>query len=126
MAIHREDVDGNKRIGKNGAELIPTGTTILTHCNAGALATGGYGTALGVIRAAHAQGKVERVLATETRPLLQGARLTAWELVADGIPASLIPDPSARSVSRAWPALSSQRARPSSPSRASSTRRTRR
>ena len=95
MAIHREDVDGNKRIGKNGAELIPTGTTILTHCNAGALATGGYGTALGVIRAAHAQGKVERVLATETRPLLQGARLTAWELVADGIPASLIPDSAA-------------------------------
>ena len=94
-AIHREDVDGNKRIGINGAELIPTGATILTHCNAGALATGGYGTALGVIRAAYAQGKVERVLATETRPLLQGARLTAWELVSDGIPASLIPDSAA-------------------------------
>jgi methylthioribose-1-phosphate isomerase len=94
-AIHREDVDGNKRIGKNGAGLIPTGTTILTHCNAGALATGGYGPALGVIRAAYTQGKVDRVLATETRPLLQGARLTAWELVTDGIPASLIPDSAA-------------------------------
>ncbi len=68
-----------------GAELIDDGDTILTHCNAGALATGGYGTALGVIRAAHESGKKIRVIATETRPYMQGARLTVWELIQEGI-----------------------------------------
>ena len=91
-AIHREDVQMNEAMGKAGAELVPQGARILTHCNAGALATGGYGTALGVIRAAHAQGKVSMVYADETRPLLQGARLTAYELVRDRIPVTLICD----------------------------------
>lgn len=91
-AIHQEDVQMNQAMGKAGAELVPEGARILTHCNAGALATGGYGTALGVIRAAHAQGKVSMVYADETRPLLQGARLTAYELVRDGIPVTLICD----------------------------------
>ena len=91
-AIHREDVQMNETMGKAGAELVPQGARILTHCNAGALATGGYGTALGVIRAAHAQGKVSMVYADETRPLLQGARLTAYELVRDRIPVTLICD----------------------------------
>ena len=91
-AIHREDVLMNEAMGKAGAELVPQGARILTHCNAGALATGGYGTALGVIRAAHAQGKVSMVYADETRPLLQGARLTAYELVRDRIPVTLICD----------------------------------
>lgn len=91
-AIHREDIAMNRAMGKAGAELVPAGARILTHCNAGALATGGYGTALGVIRSAHKQGKVEMVYCDETRPLLQGARLTAYELVRDGIPATLITD----------------------------------
>ena len=91
-AIHREDVQMNEAMGRAGAELVPQGARILTHCNAGALATGGYGTALGVIRAAHAQGKVSMVYADETRPLLQGARLTAYELVRDRIPVTLICD----------------------------------
>ena len=91
-AIHREDVLMNEAMGRAGAELVPQGARILTHCNAGALATGGYGTALGVIRAAHAQGKVSMVYADETRPLLQGARLTAYELVRDRIPVTLICD----------------------------------
>jgi len=91
-AIWREDVDSCKQMGANGAELVQPGSRILTHCNAGALATGGYGTALGVIRAAHEQGKVAMVYADETRPFLQGARLTAWELHADGIPVTLISD----------------------------------
>ncbi len=91
-AIHREDVAACRRIGALGAEDVPDGAVILTHCNAGALATGGYGTALGVIRAAHAQGKNIRVLADETRPYLQGARLTAWELHQDGIPVEVITD----------------------------------
>ncbi len=91
-AIHREDIQMNEAMGKAGAELVPEGARILTHCNAGALATGGYGTALGVIRAAHAQGKVSMVYADETRPLLQGARLTACELVKDQIPVTLICD----------------------------------
>ena len=82
----------NQAMGLAGAELVPHGARILTHCNAGALATGGYGTALGVIRAAHAQGKVSMVYADETRPLLQGARLTAYELVRDRIPVTLICD----------------------------------
>jgi len=76
----------------HGAELIPDGASVLTHCNAGALATGGYGTALGVVRAAHAAGKLAMVYADETRPFLQGARLTAWELAAVGVPVTLIAD----------------------------------
>ncbi len=87
-----EDIAACKRMGALGAELIPDGATVLTHCNAGALATGGYGTALGVIRAAFESGKRLRVLADETRPYLQGARLTAWELQRDGIPVELITD----------------------------------
>ncbi len=91
-AIHREDVEACRAMGALGAADVPEGATILTHCNAGALATGGYGTALGVIRAAHAMGKRVRVLADETRPYLQGARLTAWELQEDGIPVEVIAD----------------------------------
>lgn len=90
--IFTEDVAMNKRIGQYGNELVPAGARILTHCNAGALATAGYGTALGVIRAAHDAGKEISVFADETRPLLQGARLTAWELMQDGIPVTLITD----------------------------------
>lgn len=91
-AIHREDVEQNQAMGRLGAEIVPEHARVLTHCNAGALATGGFGTALGVIRAAHRQGKVDMVYADETRPLLQGARLTAYELLADGIPTTLISD----------------------------------
>lgn len=92
VAVHKEDIAMNEAMGRFGAELVPRNARILTHCNAGALATGGYGTALGVIRAAHAQGKVAMVYADETRPLLQGARLTAYELVQDNIPVTLICD----------------------------------
>jgi methylthioribose-1-phosphate isomerase len=91
-SIHRDDTAACRAMGRFGAERIPSGATILTHCNAGALATGGYGTALGVIRAAHEAGKLTRVLADETRPYLQGARLTAWELAADQIPVEVITD----------------------------------
>jgi methylthioribose-1-phosphate isomerase len=91
-AIHDEDVSMNRRIGHHGAGLIQGGAGVLTHCNAGALATGGFGTALGVVRAAFEAGTRFRVLATETRPVLQGARLTAWELTQDGIPVTLITD----------------------------------
>ena len=87
-----EDVAMNKAMGKHGAALVQSGQTILTHCNAGALATAGYGTALGVIRAAWEEGKKISVLAGETRPVLQGARLTAWELMQDKIPVTLITD----------------------------------
>ena len=97
-AIHREDIAMNRKMGKHGASLVPKGARILTHCNAGAIATGGYGTALGVVRAAHAAGHVAMVYCDETRPLLQGARLTAWELVKDGIPATLITDSMAASL----------------------------
>ncbi len=90
--IRVEDIAINESIGRNGAALIPDGKTVLTHCNAGALATAGYGTALGVIRAAVASGKHIDVLADETRPFLQGARLTVWELQHDHIPATLITD----------------------------------
>jgi methylthioribose-1-phosphate isomerase len=90
--IHREDVAGNRILGALGAERIPDGATILTHCNAGALATGGYGTALGVVRAAREAGKTVRVLADETRPYLQGSRLTAWELAQDGIDVRIVTD----------------------------------
>jgi methylthioribose-1-phosphate isomerase len=91
-AIEKEDLEVNKRIGQNGESLIQDGATILTHCNAGALATAGYGTALGVVRAAFARKKKIKVLACETRPFLQGARLTVWELRRDGIPVTLITD----------------------------------
>src|SRR3989304_1624374 len=90
--ILEEDIEANKAMGKHGAQFIKDGNTILTHCNAGALATGGYGTALGVIRAAKEQGKDINVFADETRPVLQGARLTAWELMEDNIPVTLITD----------------------------------
>jgi methylthioribose-1-phosphate isomerase len=93
--IHRDDIEMCKRMGAFGAELLPDRVTILTHCNAGALATGGYGTALGVIRAAVEAGKEVKVFADETRPYLQGARLTAWELARDGIDVTLIPDSAA-------------------------------
>jgi methylthioribose-1-phosphate isomerase len=92
QAIHREDIESNMRMGQFGAELLPSSGTILTHCNAGALATAGYGTALGVIRAAVDSGKRLRVLADETRPFLQGARLTAWELWKDDIDVRVISD----------------------------------
>ncbi len=91
-AIHREDVEANIRLGRMGAKLIDDGDVVLTHCNAGALATSGYGTALGIIRAAVEEGKRITVIATETRPLLQGARLTVWELVKEGIRVKLITD----------------------------------
>jgi len=90
--IAEGDVEANRRMGKFGAQLIEDGDTILTHCNAGALATVDYGTALGVIRAAWEEGKKIRVIATETRPKLQGARLTVYELMRDGIPVTLITD----------------------------------
>ena len=92
IGIEEEDVAICREIGTNGLSLIKEGATILTHCNAGGLATAGYGTALGVIRAAHEAGKNIRVIADETRPWLQGARLTAWELMKDGIPVTLISD----------------------------------
>lgn len=92
MAIQAEDLEICRKLGQAGAALIQDGDTILTHCNAGALATAGHGTALGVIRSAAAQGKKIRVIADETRPLLQGARLTAWELAEDGIPVQLACD----------------------------------
>jgi methylthioribose-1-phosphate isomerase len=91
-AIHREDAETCRRIGEHGSALVPEGATVLTICNAGALATGGDGTALGVIRSARAAGNPVKVLACETRPLLQGARLTLWELLRDEIPATLITD----------------------------------
>ncbi len=90
--VREEDIAVNRAMGRNGAPLLPDGKTVLTHCNAGALATAGYGTALGVIRAAVEQGKHLDVFADETRPFLQGARLTIWELQKDGIPATLITD----------------------------------
>ena len=92
LQIQREDIKANQRIGSFGADLIPDDATVLTHCNAGALATAGFGTALGVIRAAVEAGKRVRVLADETRPFLQGARLTAWELAKENIPVTLITD----------------------------------
>ena len=95
MRIHQEDEQINQNMGKHGAELMPDGGAVLTHCNTGALATAGYGTALGVIRAGWESGKRFQIFATETRPFLQGARLTTWELVQLGIPATLIVDSSA-------------------------------
>ncbi len=98
--IHEEDVAANRHMGELGAALIEGGSGVLTHCNTGSLATGGYGTALGVIRTAYAGGRVAEVFADETRPWLQGARLTAWELVRDGIPAMLIADGAAAALMR--------------------------
>jgi methylthioribose-1-phosphate isomerase len=92
VTMHQEDIASNKEMGRLGQELIPDRARILTHCNAGALATAGYGTALGVIRAAMEAGKQVQVFADETRPFLQGARLTAWELQKDGIPVTVITD----------------------------------
>lgn len=97
-AIYQEDIRANKSIGRYGEELVPHGARILTHCNAGALATAGYGTALGVIRAAKEAGKIVSVYAGETRPLLQGARLTVWEMVQENIPVTLITDNMAASL----------------------------
>ncbi len=97
-AIHDEDVAANRAMGELGAALIETPTAVITHCNAGALATGGYGTALGVIRSGFAAGTVRQVYADETRPWLQGSRLTAWELVRDGIPVTLLADGAAASL----------------------------
>ena len=90
--LFQEDIICNKKIGKYGNEVVVPGANVLTHCNAGALATAGYGTALGVIRSAHNSGKGIHVFADETRPLLQGARLTAWELIKEGIPCTLLTD----------------------------------
>lgn len=100
LAIQAEDIESNKRMGQFGQELLPDSGTVLTHCNAGALATAGYGTALGVIRAAVENGKNLRVLADETRPFLQGARLTAWELWKDDIDVRVISDNMAGSFMR--------------------------
>lgn len=90
--IMQEDLEANRQMGQHGLELVPRGARILTYCNAGALATAGYGTALGVIRAAHESGLGVSVYAGETRPLLQGARLTAWEMLQEGTPVTLITD----------------------------------
>jgi len=100
LAMQEEDIQSNRRLGNFGQELLPSSSTILTHCNAGALATAGYGTALGVIRAAVEHGKRIRVLADETRPFLQGARLTAWELSKDEIQVRVIADNMAGSFMR--------------------------
>ena len=91
-AIHVEDIAANRRMGDLGAEFLKEAGAVLTHCNTGSLATGGYGTALGVIRSAYARGHVKAVYASETRPWLQGSRLTVWELRQDGIPATLVAD----------------------------------
>ncbi len=99
-AIHEEDIAANRRMGQLGAALLGECGAVLTHCNTGSLATGGYGTALGVIREGYAAGLVERVYADETRPWLQGARLTAWELVRDGIPVTLLADGAAAALMR--------------------------
>jgi methylthioribose-1-phosphate isomerase len=98
--IHEEDLESCHAIGRYGATLVPDGGSVLTHCNAGGLATAGYGTALGVVRGAVEAGKKVRVLADETRPFLQGARLTAWELMQDGIETVLITDNMAGSLMR--------------------------
>ena len=100
MAIHDEDIAANFAMGEAGASLITGHGAVLTHCNTGSLATGGYGTALGVIRSAHRQGKLTQVFADETRPWLQGARLTAWELVKDNIPVKLLAEGAAASLMR--------------------------
>ena len=95
LKVHRESMDSDLRLSQFGASLIPQGSSVLTHCNTGALATGGYGTALGVIRKGWEESRITRVLATETRPWLQGARLTTWELTRFGIPVTLVVDSAA-------------------------------
>ncbi len=90
--IHRDDIDSNRRLGDFGAVLLPANARVYTHCNTGALATGGYGTALGIVRSAHRDGKIDHVFAGETRPWWQGARLTLWELMRERIPATLCVD----------------------------------
>jgi methylthioribose-1-phosphate isomerase len=92
IAIYEEDIAANRAIGAHGAALVPDGARIMTYCNAGALATAGYGTALGVVRSAIEHGKQVSVIACETRPYLQGARLTAWECTQEGIPCTLVAD----------------------------------
>src|SRR5262249_13073342 len=92
LALFRADVETNRAIGRSGAAYVPDGARILTHCNTGALATAGHGTALGVVRSARDSGKHITVMASETRPYLQGARLTAWELTQERIPVTLITD----------------------------------
>lgn len=99
-AIHEEDIVANRRMGDLGAALMDEVGCVLTHCNTGSLATGGYGTALGVIRSAWSEGRIDHVYADETRPWLQGARLTAWELVQDSIPVTLIVEGAAASLMR--------------------------
>lgn len=99
--IHEEDIAANLTMGQFGASLIKEGSRIYTHCNTGALATGGHGTALGIIRSAYADGKITQVYAGETRPWLQGARLTAWELMQDNIPVKLVCDGAAAQLFRA-------------------------
>jgi methylthioribose-1-phosphate isomerase len=98
--IHQEDIAANYRMGELGAALLPENCGVITHCNTGSLATGGYGTALGVIRSAYTAGKITRIFADETRPWLQGARLTAWELVQDKIPVTLLVEGAASSLMR--------------------------
>jgi len=98
--ILSEDIEINRKIGEHGNKIVPRKAVVLTHCNAGSLATGGYGTALGVIRAAHEAGKKIKVIADETRPWLQGLRLTAFELMEDGIPVTVIADSAAGSLMR--------------------------
>ncbi|NLF35250.1 MAG: S-methyl-5-thioribose-1-phosphate isomerase [Clostridiales bacterium] len=98
VTIHRKDVVRNRAMGRLGAEIVSEGARILTHCNDGALATGGFGTVLGVIRVAHKRGNVEMVYVDETRPLLRGARLTTYELMANGIPVTLVTDSAAAAL----------------------------
>jgi len=113
--IQAEDIEACRRIGELGAALLGAGTSVLTHCNAGALATAGDGTALSVVTTAHRQGKIREVYVDETRPLLQGARLTCWELVQAGIDVVLITDSTAASVLRAlWSAWALRRGKSSS------------
>jgi methylthioribose-1-phosphate isomerase len=100
IAVAAEDVERNRRIGRHGSALVPEGSRVLTHCNAGSLACVGYGTALGVVRAAHELGRRVHVWVDETRPVLQGSRLTAWELSRLGIPFGIIPDSLAPALMR--------------------------
>ncbi|MDQ3583614.1 MAG: S-methyl-5-thioribose-1-phosphate isomerase, partial [Pseudomonadota bacterium] len=100
QAIHAEDIAANRRMGELGAAFLRAGSRAMTHCNAGSLATGGFGTALGVIRSAWAGRALTKVYAAETRPWLQGARLTAWELREDGVPATLLADGAAADLMR--------------------------
>ena len=112
-AILQEDIEANYKMGELGASLLTDKSKVITHCNAGALATGGYGTALGVIRAAHEQGKIQQVFADETRPWLQGVRLTAWELQKEGIPVTVLAEGAAAMLMRqeklAWVIVGSDR-----------------